>query len=572
MKDIFKRFSCIWLCLVILAGAYLGYLRFQPLKAEKVDESPMLLSEAGDSASFKLMLSDLKQLSSEVHSVDTEGIYKVHNFIKDRLNTLGYKYTEEPYALTIDEILRLREKWMDYRSRENLDDEQSIRDYSGIGDKPTLNINNISVFIDSPNSDDIIVFMAHTDSVKEGPGTFDDTIAVACMLESLRLLKDTTPKRDMLFLFTDGEEQGLLGAFKYVEDNKDILKNIKMIINLEARGNHGAMLMFETSENNLQMVKTLNDALNRPVSTSIATGVYRTMQNDTDLTVFFMENCPGMNFACIDNPKVYHTAQDNYDTFSRDTAAQYLNDITDMALYFANADSLNFESNQDAVFFPLFGKKLIILPQNIANIISWAIGILSFVFMLYCIINKKASLIKILISFALSLLCMVITYFISLGLINLVHNIGNFKYEIGKSLIDSDWITPLGLIMFIVFSILNFIFIGKFANKKITDLEKALGVIMLPSLLCIVLPFVFPSASYLFTIITFFTLLVIVVSRFNKPIGFIFYLIAAFMIMLVIAPITYLVYTALTIYNLHLALVFFLISILSLGALKGVLK
>ena len=55
--------------------------------------------------------------------------------------------------------------------------------------------------------------MAHYDSVAAGPGISDDLAGVAAWLEVARALgHGPAPSRDVLFLFADGEEMGLLGA------------------------------------------------------------------------------------------------------------------------------------------------------------------------------------------------------------------------------------------------------------------------------------------------------------------------------------------------------------------------
>src|SRR5919198_2687774 len=59
--------------------------------------------------------------------------------------------------------------------------------------------------------------VAHYDSVSTGPGASDDGAGVAAMLETIRALKAGPPLRhDVIFLFTDGEEPGMLGARAFV--------------------------------------------------------------------------------------------------------------------------------------------------------------------------------------------------------------------------------------------------------------------------------------------------------------------------------------------------------------------
>jgi acetylornithine deacetylase/succinyl-diaminopimelate desuccinylase-like protein len=73
---------------------------------------------------------------------------------------------------------------------------------------------NVLTRLEGTNNDGkAFLLMAHYDSVPTGPGASDDGAGVAAMLETLRALKAGPPlKNDVIFLFTEGEERGLLGA------------------------------------------------------------------------------------------------------------------------------------------------------------------------------------------------------------------------------------------------------------------------------------------------------------------------------------------------------------------------
>ncbi len=81
---------------------------------------------------------------------------------------------------------------------------------------------------------------AHYDSVSTAPGASDDGAGVAAMLETLSALRAGPPLRnDVIFLFTDGEEPGMLGARAFVEGHP-WAEDVGAVLNLEARGNTGA--------------------------------------------------------------------------------------------------------------------------------------------------------------------------------------------------------------------------------------------------------------------------------------------------------------------------------------------
>ncbi len=87
------------------------------------------------------------------------------------------------------------------------------------------------------NSTKTIVVVAHYDSQPNTLGAGDDGTSCAAMLETARILKTGTPlKNDIIFLFTDGEEIGLLGAKAFV--GQDTLSGkIAVALNFDNRGN-----------------------------------------------------------------------------------------------------------------------------------------------------------------------------------------------------------------------------------------------------------------------------------------------------------------------------------------------
>jgi hypothetical protein len=158
-----------------------------------------------------------------------------------------------------------------------------------------------------------VLMVAHYDSVPSGPGAGDDAASVAAILETVRALKAGPALRnDLIVLFTDGEELGLLGAKAFVE-TFPALANIKVVLNFEFRGDVGPSMLFQTSSRNEWLVDQFAAAAPSPRATSAAEPVYRTMPNDTDLTVFLTAGMDGMNFAVSGGLTRYHTKLDNPD-------------------------------------------------------------------------------------------------------------------------------------------------------------------------------------------------------------------------------------------------------------------
>lgn len=378
----------------VVVGLVVGYRQILPPVSLPAGftEREVTLAEASDTPDLNLLLTHIKAMAQEAHPVDTPALLAAQDYLKQQLTLMGYAYEEQIYQLTIPNILQLERERVAFGNREFRATEESIREYSGIGDKPTMRLNNIVVTLDAPNTDETILFMAHTDSVKMGPGAYDDTVSVAALLEGLRQLRGETPARDLVFLFSDGEEQALLGAAKFVADNRHLKDRTRLVINLEARGNSGALLMFETTDNNLGMVREYVKGAGTPVSLSIATSIYRTMQNDTDLTRFMMAGYPGLNFAAIQGAEVYHTEDDNVENFDRVSAAHYLSTVTGLVNHFALAESLTLEAEEDGVFFPFTPGRVLVLPRTLADILAWAAPVLYLMVLVRQLLKRRASL------------------------------------------------------------------------------------------------------------------------------------------------------------------------------------
>lgn len=98
-----------------------------------------------------------------------------------------------------------------------------------------------------------VLLMAHYDSVAQSPGAADDGLGVAVMLEIARALDKDARQRDVVFLFTDAEEAGLLGTRAFFASHS-LAARIGTVINLEARGSTGRAVLFETGPGNAALL------------------------------------------------------------------------------------------------------------------------------------------------------------------------------------------------------------------------------------------------------------------------------------------------------------------------------
>lgn len=403
-----KTIASLSLAALVAAGIFIGYFSVQP--------SAVPASAAQD-ATYQQILTDITTMTVVPHSTGTPENKKVQEFLVERISAAGLSPTVQPFTISIDELLAKQmnryETGSDaYRKRVETSmkelnfatPKEFFLDKIGGSEGETLHSNNVLVKIDSPNSNNAIMFVSHYDSVNTAPGAADDALAAATMLNLLeQIAKAEAPDNDFYFLFTDGEELGLLGARYFVENSPEYLSDVKMLFNFEARGNAGALVMFETSANNYDMVRHFAQSVSHPVSFSLATAVYDQMPNGTDFTEFKNAGYTGLNFAIIDGAEAYHRPADNIDELSRPSAYHYYQSVFSMGEYFLSSDLSSIQHNQDAVFFPFSAAGLIVIPGWLARILGF-IPLFLYAGILFFIAKKQKPATPALLKKALALL------------------------------------------------------------------------------------------------------------------------------------------------------------------------
>jgi hypothetical protein len=209
---------------------------------------------------------------------------------------------------------------------------------------------------------DAVLLAAHCDSVPAGPGAGDDASGVAVLLETLRaLLASGVPKNDVIFLFTDGEEEGMLGASAFVAEHP-WAEDVRVVLNFEARGSGGISQLFETSAGNGRLIRALGRDAPHGRASSLAYEVYRLMPNDTDLTILKRGGAAAMNFGFIGDSKSYHTPIDDAARLDRGSLQQHGENALALARNFGNADLGDLRAGDD-VFFNVLGGPIVHYPQ-----------------------------------------------------------------------------------------------------------------------------------------------------------------------------------------------------------------
>lgn len=226
------------------------------------------------------------------------------------------------------------------------------------------NVYNIIARLKGQQNSKAILLAAHYDSQPNAVGAGDDGASCAAMLETAGLLKKGAPlKNDVVFLFTDGEEDGLLGAHGFVQESP-VLKEIGLMINFDNRGNSGVVNMFETNPENGWIMAEYAKAAAHSFANSLNYEVYKLLPNSTDYTVFKTAGIAGLNNALIEGFVNYHSMTDRPENLDRNSFQQDGDNMLSLVRHFGNLDIRETKS-PDLSYFNIIGDWLVRYPASL---------------------------------------------------------------------------------------------------------------------------------------------------------------------------------------------------------------
>jgi hypothetical protein len=334
-----KSITSFLVSLFIVCLLFLGLYHFTPPAAAPAD-APVEEFSSGRA------IKDLQVVAQKPHPIGSDENGRVRQFVLARLQELGS--TPE------------------------------VQQTTGVfGQRLTAGtVQNVLARLKGTDNSKAVLLVSHYDSVPTGPGASDDGAAVVAMIETLRALKNGPPLRnDVIFLFTDGEESGLLGAAAFVNEHP-WAADVGVACNFEARGSRGPSVMFETSSNNGWLIKEYAKAVPHPLGNSLMYEFYKMLPNDTDMTVLKKAGLAGLNFAYIGGHTQYHTLLDNLETIDERSLQHHGSYMLALTRRFGN-ENLNATAAPDMIFFDIPGSTLIYYP------VSWVIPLTIIAGLLY---------------------------------------------------------------------------------------------------------------------------------------------------------------------------------------------
>jgi len=484
------------------------------------------------------------------------------DFSSDRALNYLKEVAKEPHPLGSPANKRVRDYIVKHFQQLDIQVEiqsKPVKDLRGekyASDIGAENVENIIAKIQGTSGDDhAILLTAHYDSVTETPGASDDGYGVVTILETARALKQMpAPKNSIYFVLTDGEELGLLGA-SALKDRADVLDNVSVMLNFEARGNTGVPILFETTSNDLQLLQLYKEIVPYPVAYSFAAEMYKRMPNDTDFTELKVTKKLGYNFGNMNGFEAYHATTDRVENSDEATIRHFGSYVLPLVKKFMMMDAKEFqtieESKSNAIYFPLMKKILVVYSEKLVVpmlIILLVLTVAIFIF------SFKMKVIQFK-GFALSLLAMMgslvaifIFYFLLMRLstIVLIGEINEYNMAMFGTY-DPTILTSLVLLA-MVFSL----FFAKWISKKYGSANFVMSTQVLWIVLAALTSFTFKGISYAFTIPAIISLLLIlpIILKANWAKGIYPYIaVTGWTVpsILLLAPIMYLIYVALTI-------------------------
>ena len=232
-------------------------------------------------------------------------------------------------------------------------------------------VRNVVARLPGRDSSRALVLVAHYDSVATAAGAADDASGVAALLETARALSvGPRLRNDVVFLFTDGEERGMLGAQAFLRDDP-WASSAGMVLNLDSPGSSTSVVMYETSHGNGWLVRELARGLPRAHASSLLNEVARRLPAETDFRPFVAAGSPGMSFASLDGPGYNHTGYDDFEHYRPGSLQSQGETVLALARRFGARD-LRQPPRPDVVFFTVGGEVVVYGDQMVLPLLAIA--------------------------------------------------------------------------------------------------------------------------------------------------------------------------------------------------------
>ncbi len=301
-----------------------------------VPPSPVPANAAMNAFSAERAVEHLKVIAREPHPTGSAENARVRTYIVDQLKSLGLEQQVQKAVSSTT--------W----------------DYGG-APYGSGTVQNVMARLQGTNSRGALLLMAHYDSVATGPGAADNGSGVVTLLETLRALRSGAPlANDVMVVFTDGEEDGGLGAQAFVDEHP-WAREVSLAVIADS-GSCGRVGLGVSSHHNGWLVREFTKAVPHPLAASVSDETSKLSGGSAngDHLPLYSKGIPVLALGAAGCPTTYHTAQDNPGTLDRRTVQDLGEYELRLARHFGNLD-LKHMQESDVIYFP-FLERMVVYP------------------------------------------------------------------------------------------------------------------------------------------------------------------------------------------------------------------
>jgi hypothetical protein len=232
-----------------------------------------------------------------------------------------------------------------------------------------------------------VMVNAHFDSVSTGFGATDDGMGVITALQLIKYFTTSgnTPKKGVVVLLNNGEEDGLYGAKAFL--SHPMASFVHSFLNLEGAGAGGRATLFRSTDT--EVTRAYAKA-KHPFGTVISADGFESgvVRSQTDYIVFRAKGYRGLDVAFWEPRARYHTDQDDARHASLDSLWHMLSASVETMKYLSSDTSKEFDGPRrdnatekvknghgtDGVWFDLFGRAFAVF--RLRTLFAWSVTIL----------------------------------------------------------------------------------------------------------------------------------------------------------------------------------------------------
>jgi hypothetical protein len=217
-------------------------------------------------------------------------------------------------------------------------------------------VTNVIARLPGTASTGAVVLNAHYDGGSTGPAAGDNGAAVAATLEIIRAIQaGPALANDLIVVFSDGEENGDLGAAAFNQDHP-WANNVRLAINFEAQGSGGPVILYATSDENGWLTSQYFEIAPEASAYSLLPDLVRQlpgMRLACDLEDYLLNGSAGLGFVFASDTPAYHSERDSVQNINRGSIQQEGENTLAVVQHFGKSNLTDMPGASNRVFFNL---------------------------------------------------------------------------------------------------------------------------------------------------------------------------------------------------------------------------